>query len=298
MNIFITQDWKYYRRWVNLIPSYLLPGATQFISGRRRAGIVWFSIFFIIGGIYTWLVVSPQTSYSLDSRSSVNFAFFIVWLGMIVDACRKPMQRVGFRGWIVLMAVFIVIVIAPAFLIRQFVVHAFRASSGGMQPTIMGKQQDQDGNTIMGDRILAEKITDRSRSPLRGDVIVFRTGGLLSSSPDSYYVSRVAGLPGETIGISPPYLIVNGNRVMEPVIFREISNREKGFAGFSLARTLPEILNDSNSTITLGTDEYFVLGDNTTGSVDSRYYGPIKKSSIVGRAILIYAPADRKRWIE
>jgi signal peptidase I len=208
------------------------------------------------------------------------------------------MQQIGFRGWVVLIAVFIAIVIAPAFLIRQFVVHAFNASSGGMQPTIMGKQQDQDGNTIKGDRFLVEKVTGRSRSPLRGDVIVFRTDGLLNSPSDSYYVNRVAGLPGETINISPPYLLANGNRIMKPTIFRKITTKENGFAGFLLARTSKGILTDPNNSITLGTDEYFVLGDNTTGCTDSRYYGPIKKSSIVGRAILIYAPADRKKWIE
>jgi len=57
-------------------------------------------------------------------------------------------------------------------------------------------------------------------------------------------------------------------------------------------------LTSSSDRIILGPDEYLVWGDNSRNSLDGRYFGPIKRIAIVGKAFYIYAPADRKRKIE
>jgi len=137
----------------------------------------------------------------------------------------------------------------------------------------------------------------------RGDVVAFRTKGLDGTfgTLNTLYVKRIVGLPGETIQIDPPYVMVNGKRMTEPPIMRKIAQREDGFIGFALP---PELkvgrvrLGTTNDSLSLGPDEYMVLGDNGPNSLDSRFFGPVKRSAIVGKAWLIHAPTDRKTVIE
>jgi signal peptidase I len=60
----------------------------------------------------------------------------------------------------------------------------------------------------------------------------------------------------------------------------------------------PAPLASPSARLTLGSDEYLVLGDNTRNSLDGRYFGPVKRSAIVGKVFYIYAPAGRKQRIE
>ena len=170
-----------------------------------------------------------------------------------------------------------------------------------MSPTIMGNRQDAEGNCILGDHMFVNKLIFRVSEPRRGDVIVFKTKGIPSLKQDTIYIKRLVGLPGETIRIDPPYVSVNGTRLMEPPIFREIAEGRNGFGGYHLAisnSTTAAYLSSPASEITLGPEEYLVLGDNGKNSLDGRYFGPIKRNAILGRAFYIYAPAERKHWIE
>jgi signal peptidase I len=199
-------------------------------------------------------------------------------------------------GWpvIALLAVlgFLLMYGLPLFL-RRSMVQAFKISSGAMQPTLMGQRKSGDGNTIPGDYVFVEKVTKRAQSPLRGDIIVFRTDGLPLCPARTCYVKRVIGLPGENVSIDPPSVLVDGKRITEPPILEEITKGEGAFSGFRLAVHPDGILNKPTDTITLGPDEYFVLGDNTANSKDSRYFGPVPRDSIVGRVVKIYWPPSR-----
>ena len=263
MGVFVTRDSKHYRRWISVVLSFLFPGAAHVCSGRTRAGVAWFSAIVAILLMMIGLIVSPKTSYSLDSIGIFNFLPLLT-LSMIADACRKPMNRIGFRGWGMLIAFLIAFVSIPV-TVRTFLVGPFVVSTGGaMEPSLMGNRQGIDGRAILGDHILVDKASERAHAPQRGDVIVYKTDGLPGSRPGSHYIQRVAGIPGETVSVDPP-----------------VSS-----------------LNDPAYTVTLGPDEYFLLGDNSRVSKDSRFFGPIKQTNIVGRAFLVYAPSDRKGWIE
>jgi signal peptidase I len=98
----------------------------------------------------------------------------------------------------------------------------------------------------------------------RGDIIVFR-------APDERaFVKRVVGLPGETIKLDRAVLLVNGKRLEEMTL--------KGSSTIT-------------DNIKLGSDELYVLGDNYAHSYDSRYIGPVRKSSVIGKVTKI----ERKR---
>jgi len=114
--------------------------------------------------------------------------------------------------------------------IRLWIAQPFIVQGSSMVPTFQS-----------GDYLIIDEITYQFRPPERNEVIVFR----YPKNPSQFFIKRVAGLPGDTIG------------------------------GLTLAK-----------------DEYYVLGDNTAQSSDSRYWGAVKKSLIVGRAILRLWPVS------
>ena len=150
------------------------------------------------------------------------------------------------------------------------------------------------GIVVDGDCLFVERVICRFHGPRRGDIVVFRTDGIPTLPPGTHYVKRVAGLPGERVRIEPPHLVVDGRRVTEPGIFEAISSRRDGFAGFRLpVRFEQALLAGPDDEVVLGEGEYLVLGDNTLNSRDSRYWGPVPRRNIVGRATRVYWPVTR-----
>lgn len=157
------------------------------------------------------------------------------------------------------------------------------------------------GVITAGDHLFVERLSYRFGRPKRGDIVVFRTKGIESLPPDTFYIKRVAGLPGERIRIDPPFLIVNDQKVAEPEIFKVISSASDGYAGYQPAThagPIGGLLSKPTDEVTLGPDEYFVLGDNTGNSRDSRYWGAVPEKHIIGRATRIYWPFSRMNALE
>lgn len=125
-----------------------------------------------------------------------------------------------------------------------------------------------------GQEILIDKMSYELRDIKRYDVIVYKSD---ISGEDEYVVKRVIGLPGEEIQIVDSKIYIDGNEI-EDKYYK--GNFESGYA---------------NSVITIGEDEYFVMGDNRNLSQDSRfeYVGNIKKNDILGRAWLIISPFNK-----
>jgi len=301
MKLIHTNDDTHYRRWVNLIPSLLFPGSAQFLSGRKSAGIIWFVFYFLLVAGKLCVLTHPKTTYSIVQMGPFEWLLLPFWLFIAAESLRRPIPCLGFRGWAVYLVVCLGVPITLLCTVRAFLVQPFKVPDGSMQPTIMGNRKDTEGNPISGDHIFANKFIYRFSEPQRGDIIVFRTKGINAVKLDTYYVKRLAGLPGEKVSIEPPYLLINGNKVTEPGIFKKIAEGMSGGSGFCLAKPSLSFripLDSTSSTITLGPDEYLVLGDNTQNSFDGRYFGPIKRAAILGKAFYIYAPTDRKKRIE
>ena len=125
---------------------------------------------------------------------------------------------------------------------------------------------------VEGDLILATRRFPHNGHPQRGDVVTFHEP--LSSEIS---VKRVCGLPNETVALTDGVLTVDGQPIPESYI---ASN--SGRAG-----------RYGDMQWTLGPDEYILLGDNRGDSLDSRAYGPVQRSAIIGRAWYRYAPAAR-----
>ena len=148
------------------------------------------------------------------------------------------------------------------------------------------------GVVTAGDHIFVDKIKWNCRLPQRGEIMVFNTRDIPTLPAGTHYIKRMAGLPDERLAIDPPKLIINGEPVTEPAPIARIANREKGYEqGYRLIRPGDQgYLRTRGNVYPLGPDQYFALGDNTGNSRDSRYWGAVPRSNLVGPAFLVYWP--------
>lgn len=143
-----------------------------------------------------------------------------------------------------------------AFLIVQFVGERTVVSGESMYPSLND-----------GDNLIVDKISYRFTDPGRFDIVVFP----FQYQDETYYIKRVIGLPGETVQIQDGEIYINGKVLRDSYGSEKIRN--------------PGI---ASAQITLGADEYFVLGDNRNNSRDSREpsVGNISRADIIGRALV------------
>lgn len=123
-----------------------------------------------------------------------------------------------------------------------------------------------------GDMVLVNRFSYTLTSPKRGDVVVFKPNG---NEKSHYYMRRVIGIPGDTVQIKDGFVYVNGE-----LYETGIGNEQMDDAGLA------------EEELTLGKDEYFVLGDNRNASEDSRNadIGNVRKNDIYGRAWFVRSP--------
>jgi signal peptidase I len=174
-----------------------------------------------------------------------------------------PKRRTG-RSWFIELVVIVVVVLGASFLVRTFVVQTFYIPSGSMIPTLQ-----------VGDRILVDKLSYHLHGVGRGDIVVFSKPPLEQQNINDL-VKRVIGLPGETISSQNGQIYINGKLLKEPWL-------QPGVKSTPGPNPVPFNL-DKPYKIPVG--EYYVMGDNRSDSEDSRYFGPIPRSLIVGRAFV------------
>jgi signal peptidase I len=133
-----------------------------------------------------------------------------------------------------------------------------------------------------GDHVLMEKFTLLSRKPRRGDIIVFTTKGIAGLASVEIWVKRVAGEPGEHLQLLDSQLYINNVRVTRSNAYGEIACKLPTLPGPPL---ITNLIVPSNS--------YFVLGDNSMNSSDSRYWGCVPETNILGRIVFCYWPPQR-----
>lgn len=196
---------------------------------------------------------------------------------------RAPGSRRAVVKVLVRLAVTAVIAVVAVVLLRSFVVSPFYIPSGSMEPTLHGCSHCND------DRILVDKISYRFHSPNRGDIVVFhRPKGAPVSDP--VLVKRVIGLPGDRLSLRGGRVYVNGKRLDESYLNTAYLRRACGRANATTSDT-------GRNHWTVPKDDVFVMGDARCNSFDSREFGPIPDSSIIGRAFMIIWPLGRIRFL-
>jgi len=168
-----------------------------------------------------------------------------------------------------------------AMVIRTFVVQAFKIPTGSMRPTLL------EGDIILVNKfIYGAKVpfTDfnlpRFTDPERTDVVVF----IYPDNPKKDFIKRLVAVAGEEVEIKNGTIYVDGKPLTEPVFNQRYYYNRGGFASEGQKINVPK-------------DSFFVLGDNSASSQDSRYWGFVPRKNILGKALLIYWPLNRIRII-
>lgn len=159
--------------------------------------------------------------------------------------------------------VYIIVALGLAFFIRYYIAAPYIVSGASMVPTFYDYHY-----------LIVDRLTYDFESPRRGDVIVLD----LPQDTSRALIKRVIGLPGETVVLSGTDVTIINTEHPEGFTLQEPYIDSKNLGGAT------------NMRITLGEDQYFVLGDNRRVSADSRSWGVLPKEDIVGRAIVRLFP--------
>ena len=126
------------------------------------------------------------------------------------------------------------------------------------------------------ERLIVSRLSYVLGDPQRGDVIVFQ----YPYDPQRDFVKRIIGLPGETVAINNGVVYIDDKPLPDESAYVEYMSME------------------TEPPVTLGDDEYFVMGDNRPGSSDSRSWGPLTGRNIIGKAWLIYYPFGESGFVK
>ena len=160
-----------------------------------------------------------------------------------------------------------IVIISAAIIIpiRYFLVQPFYVKGASMEPNFYDKEY-----------LIIDELTFRMREPERGEIVVFR----YPRDPGQYFIKRLVGMPGETVEVTGGAVVIYNDDHPNGQILDE-----KTYLGNALSQ--------GKKKITLGPEEYFVMGDNRDESLDSRSFGPIARSEIIGRVWVRGLPLSR-----
>lgn len=190
----------------------------------------------------------------------------------------KKKGNINKKSWFRELAEIVLFAFILAFVIKVFVFELYKIPSGSMIPTL-----------LVGDRIVVVKFIYGPRLPFvnvrlpgfkepkKGDIVVFKA----PDDPTKSFIKRFIAGGGETVEIKDGKLFVNGKTVEDPPAFRRVYYYNRGDYGLE------------GKPITVPKDSYFVLGDNSASSRDSRYWGFVPKSYLIGKAVLVILPLNR-----
>jgi signal peptidase I len=167
----------------------------------------------------------------------------------------------SFWGEVLQIVIIAVVIVIP---FRIYIAQPFLVSGPSMDDTFAD-----------GQYLIVDELTYETRTPNRGEVVVFR----YPLNTKQYFIKRVIGLPGETIEINQGEVTIDGKKLVEPYIKTSQDNL------YNIVKP--------NIKVSLGQDEYYVLGDNRDVSSDSRIWGPVKTKLITGRPFLRLTPLSK-----
>lgn len=258
-------------RWPGVLLSMLIMGFGLVRAGRWGRGLAWFV------GLQLYLLLT------LIALSTELVPMWVGWgLAVLMPVLNALGWADSFRPgrmtpvkWLALTLGLGLMLWLPAPLSWAFL--AQKIATPAMSPTLMP-----------GDNVLVDKLTYRFTPPQRGDLLVFDARQTKARLPEgeegpALTAFRIAGLPGETVVLEHSCLFINGVKV----------GTEEGIPPLAyISDPLATKSAEASRTWTLGGDEYFVLGDYNRSS-DSRFWGAVPSSAIVGRITQIYYPFAR-----
>lgn len=256
--------------WLTLFISDLIPGLGHLYIRRWLGGI----LFMIIAVV---LIIETRHHPLLHVGLWAFFSMFVCYHAYVMTPFHRQVSRK------VLLIILIAILCSHLSNCYKFIFEEYIAKSFAIRtdplladllpPNVSGTSMKP--TLIPGDRLLVRKR--KKYNPKRGDVIVFKS----PDDPDVYDIKRVAALPGETVEIKNEILYINGQKIRHPA-FQDIQYPPMDYIGMEgQPYKVPE-------------NHIFVIGDNNNNSYDSRDFGSIPLSDVIGKAYKIYWPLSRR----
>jgi signal peptidase I len=186
---------------------------------------------------------------------------------------RVPEPWRSVLDWTLSIAVAVVVILA----VKVEVANPYRVPSSSMEPTLHCARPAAGCQSSHSDRVVANRFIYRFRDPRRGEIVVFNAPAKTLSACDEggTFVKRIIGLPGEVVSERNGVVYIDGRPLDEPYV--EPALRDHGTQRWP--RIPPE--------------HYFMMGDNRSHSCDSREWGTVPRSSLIGPVFLTYWPLDR-----
>ncbi|MDZ4221431.1 MAG: signal peptidase I [Patescibacteria group bacterium] len=172
-----------------------------------------------------------------------------------------------FVGELIKITLIALAIIVP---VRYFLVKPFYVNGASMEPTYYNREY-----------LIIDEISYRFHVPQRGDVVVFK----YPLDESQFFIKRIIGLPGERVSVRDESVTVYNEAHPEGIVLKEPYLGE-------------DVVTTDTSDVALSEDEYFVMGDNRMASLDSRRFGALGRSEIIGRAWLRGWPFDRLGVLE
>ena len=184
------------------------------------------------------------------------------------DVASRPSSSRRTLGCLFEIVETLVLTVAIFFVIQTFIAQPYQV-----------RQQSMETTLEPGEYVLVDKLTPRFDSYKRGDIVVFEPPeGWAVSGDRTPFIKRVIGLPGDTVELRDGHVFVNGTELPEPYIYQQDGAAQ------------PTDPTSGQSRWVVPTDQIFVMGDHREASADSRTFGPVPLTSVIGRAWLRYWP--------
>ena len=186
-----------------------------------------------------------------------------------------PQEGNSFWSYVVDFIETIVVALAIFVVVYLFLLQPHQVKGASMKP-----------NFTDGEYILTDKISYRFSKPQRGDVIIFQS----PTDPDVDFIKRIIGLPEEKVKITDGKIIIYNGEHKDGFTLNEPYETKGPTSG---GKEVPQ-----NTEVSIGQNQYFVLGDNRVESFDSRSWGMLDKGKITGKAWLRYWPLNKLGFVQ
>jgi signal peptidase I len=249
--------------WAGSVLSLLVPGFGLVRAGKIRLALWWFLSIEVGTVLLVGLFVSNWVPDLVCGAAFLILRIAELW--MLVVSWRPGRMR--WQLWLV----FLVRLAGMQFTrpLIALVYGAYKTPTASMEPTLKGPRSGT------ADLFIVNRLAYLFRKPSRGDIVVFVGGGLPSGQVSA---KRVIGLPGETIRIEDGRVSADGRILTE-------ADNVPSFRYVEPPQSL--------GPYRVPPDEYFLLGDNSAVSFDSRYFGSVPFANLRGQVVRIYFPFNR-----
>ena len=183
--------------------------------------------------------------------------------------------------WVVTIVVAVVVVLA----VKAWIVNPYRIPSPSMEPTLHCARPEPGCEAGRSDRVLANRFIYHFRDPHRGEIVVFHAPKAASvACVGGIFVKRVIGLPGDVWSERGGYTYIDGKRLSEPYVQPDRRDTQT-----RTMRDIPPV----GTLKRIPKDMYLMEGDNRAHSCDSRVWGLVPRSAIIGKVFFTYWPLGR-----